>query len=370
MNIWNILVLLGTIQGLILGLILILGKNRPKRQIWLGFLMLLLAYNGFEMSAWILGYFDNAPFNNLPRFTPLFATAACLYLYVRESLFPEKPLRPIWQYFLPVFLDVILRLFALSTSFFLNEQKSQFWDSKHLWFTHYLSVPTLILYLVLAIKLLIQFNKQDTQSLDNQQLITKSIVQNFLICLTPIVGLWSFTIGFADFLHEDSNIVFFYPVSIFLSILIYLVAFTGANQIKIIEIETKQNAQTFFNSIEKTEVENTLHALTEAMQKEKLHLNPDLNLTQLANHIQQNPKIISAVLNQSLNKGFNEFVNGYRIETVKIALLNNPQKRTISEIAFASGFNSLPTFQRVFKAQTNLSPKEFLKENAIKNGFE
>jgi AraC-like DNA-binding protein len=373
MNIWNILVLLGAIQGLILGLILLFSKNKPKAQTWLGFFILTLAYTGFETYAWTQSGLPNAPFHNLLRFMPLYISATCLYLYVRVSLFPENPLRSLWQYFLPALIDIALRLFVLSTPYFLSEQKSQFLDAKHLWVSKFAATPILIYSFFLAVKLYFEFVENKYNSVDNQQVTTKIWIRNFLICLTPIVSIWSFTIWSADYLQQDSNIFFFYPIAILLAFLIYFVAFTGAHRIKIVEIETQRDTQAFFNSIEKIDIENTLHALTQTMEQEKLYLNADLSLTILANHININPKIISSVLNQALNQGFNEYVNTYRILEVKNQLLNNAQKRTIAEIAFASGFNSIPTFQRVFKAQTTVSPKEFLttfKENDLKNGFE
>lgn len=58
-------------------------------------------------------------------------------------------------------------------------------------------------------------------------------------------------------------------------------------------------------------------------------------------------KVISAVLNQQLNKSFSEFVNEYRITEVKKRLLE-PQRDnlTIVGLAYECGFNSQSTFQR------------------------
>ena len=101
------------------------------------------------------------------------------------------------------------------------------------------------------------------------------------------------------------------------------------------------------------------------MIKDRLFLNPNLKLQDIVNHTNVSQKIISAVLNQHIGKTFNEFVNSYRIEEFKSRLLGeNDQNLTITGIAFECGFNSQATFQRTFKAFTQLSPKEFQQKHS------
>src|SRR5262245_55739148 len=64
-------------------------------------------------------------------------------------------------------------------------------------------------------------------------------------------------------------------------------------------------------------VEDTKTLLTDAMEKDKLYLNPELNLDLVASHTGVAAKTISAVLNQHLQKSFNEWGNSYRIEEFK-----------------------------------------------------
>jgi AraC-like DNA-binding protein len=97
------------------------------------------------------------------------------------------------------------------------------------------------------------------------------------------------------------------------------------------------------------------------MEEERLWLEPDLNLGRLAQHCGVAPKLLSAVLNQHMDTTFNEFVNGYRVAAVRKRLLM-PESRelTIAGLAYECGFNSLPTFQRAFKAVAGMSPKEYM----------
>ena len=99
------------------------------------------------------------------------------------------------------------------------------------------------------------------------------------------------------------------------------------------------------------------------MEQNKLYHDPALNLSALAKHTGVPPKTISAVLNQHLNKSFNEFINEYRIREIKERLLQPGNKNlTIAGLAYECGFNSQPTFQRAFKAFVGVSPKEFMSK--------
>jgi AraC-like DNA-binding protein len=120
-------------------------------------------------------------------------------------------------------------------------------------------------------------------------------------------------------------------------------------------------------SIPEDKLGQVVSRLKKGMEQEQLWLQADLNLGRLAEHCGVAPKLLSAVLNQHMDTTFNEFVNGYRVAAVRERLLL-PESRelTIAGLAYECGFNSLPTFQRAFKAIAGMSPKEYM----IKSGNE
>jgi AraC-like DNA-binding protein len=75
-----------------------------------------------------------------------------------------------------------------------------------------------------------------------------------------------------------------------------------------------------------------------------------------------NPNQLSWLLNESLGKNFNEFINQYRVETFK-NLAKDPANAniTVLGLAYDSGFNSKTVFNTYFKKETGLTPKQFLK---------
>ena len=100
------------------------------------------------------------------------------------------------------------------------------------------------------------------------------------------------------------------------------------------------------------------------MKNDRLYLQADLNLQELAQHLQINAVQLSATINQVFNKNFNDYINGLRIEEfIRLYKADVNQKYTLLSIALDSGFNSKATFNRAFKKIKGSSPKEFLGEN-------
>lgn len=103
--------------------------------------------------------------------------------------------------------------------------------------------------------------------------------------------------------------------------------------------------------------------LLDFMKNEKPFLNVELTLKGLSEQLKVNPDYLSETTNSKLNMNFFDFINHYRIEEFKERILNEKYKNlTIIAIAFDCGFNSKPTFNRVFKKTTGLTPSEFLKQ--------
>lgn len=64
-----------------------------------------------------------------------------------------------------------------------------------------------------------------------------------------------------------------------------------------------------------------------------------------------------------LGMTFTEYVNFYRLD-IASKLLNSTYK-SITEISFETGFNSVSYFNKLFKAQFKVTPKEFRNSNKI-----
>jgi len=100
--------------------------------------------------------------------------------------------------------------------------------------------------------------------------------------------------------------------------------------------------------------------LIRIMETEKVFLDPNLGLPQLAAKVQMSTHDLSFLINTGLGENFFQFVNRYRVEEAKILLKSDQHKHlNILGIAYESGFRSKSTFNTTFKKLTGLSPSQF-----------
>jgi AraC-like DNA-binding protein len=98
------------------------------------------------------------------------------------------------------------------------------------------------------------------------------------------------------------------------------------------------------------------------MFQDKLYLEPELSLSDLALKLKTNTSVLSSAINSNFGKNFNDFVNEYRVEEFKKQIkLSENQRYTLLAIAFDCGFNSKATFNRAFKKFTGQAPSRFEK---------
>lgn len=96
------------------------------------------------------------------------------------------------------------------------------------------------------------------------------------------------------------------------------------------------------------------------MQTEKLHLNPELCLSDVSEKLHSHNSWISYVINTGFQKNFNDFVNAYRVADFQ-EKVNDPKLShyTLLALAFECGFNSKSTFNRAVKKATGQLPSTF-----------
>jgi AraC-like DNA-binding protein len=104
--------------------------------------------------------------------------------------------------------------------------------------------------------------------------------------------------------------------------------------------------------------------LKEIMETERIYLNSDISLPKVAAKINVSPHKLSLVINKRMEMSFNDYINSYRINDIINAMKREEfQKTKIASLAFDYGFNSISTFNTVFKKITNHTPLEY--RNAV-----
>ena len=111
---------------------------------------------------------------------------------------------------------------------------------------------------------------------------------------------------------------------------------------------------------EATRIARELHIL---MQEKKSYMDPGISIESLADMVDSNRHHLSQVLNEKMQKSFYDFINFYRVEEAKLLLADPARnKYKIASIAYDAGFNSLSTFNDVFRKTTGFTPSQFRKQ--------
>lgn len=146
----------------------------------------------------------------------------------------------------------------------------------------------------------------------------------------------------------------------------YYIGLAGYSQNQPAKIQFELNPTLSENGIESysdaPEGNGIADKLKTLMEEDRLYIQPDLNLQELAQHLKINAVQLSSIINQVFGKNFNEYINTYRIEEfIRLYSEDLERRYTMLSIALDSGFNSKATFNRAFKKIKGASPKEFLK---------
>jgi AraC-like DNA-binding protein len=103
--------------------------------------------------------------------------------------------------------------------------------------------------------------------------------------------------------------------------------------------------------------------LLDMMGREKLFLDPAHTLPGLAQALDVPLNHLSQVINEQLGRNFFDFINSYRVDAAKQRLgRSEPGQVKMITVAFDCGFNSLATFNRVFKEFAGQSPSAFRRQ--------
>lgn len=170
-----------------------------------------------------------------------------------------------------------------------------------------------------------------------------------------------------DAFRRVSVIVGTIAVVIFITLLVISVLYRRKHRAyRHLAALTREWAEKAAAVVTPAEADTTDLALMESIQKlfdeERLFLDPDFDLETLSQRLNVHRNQVSKAINTVYDKPFSTLINECRVRHA-IHLLSDPANDCLSleAIGFDAGFASRPTFYRVFKAQTGISPATYRK---------
>lgn len=360
-----VLLTAGALQGILLSVFLVKRKIKNKLpETILLLLTLVLSVQLLLKVASKLWLLQHVSFWYILSYELPFLYGPLLYLYIMSSE-KDRPMlaRRDLLHFLPfLFILTSLTLFHYipdpAFHIFLFEAKVSF-AVPH----GGLQLLSVIMYGIFSWKIAGNHHGHKTNTLRSGRFIVVSGLVFSFVILT-IHCLYYFYPS-----HQGARFLFF-----FLTVYIYWISYHvfsraeirepagtdfDSKELPVFEVLTRK--EKYVNTrLSPAESDKIKIALMELVEKGKPFLDPLLNLDSLANQLQVQRHQLSQVLNDQLNKSFFDFVNYYRVETAKNFLLDKSKNHfTIAAIAYDSGFNSVSSFNTVFKKYTNQTPSQY-----------
>ncbi len=374
-NIYNILIIVGVIQGFIFtGIVFFNKKYHAKSTFYLITLIFVYSINNLMYIIPDIGVMSLYKMYNvlfLP-FGPIIPVL--IYFYVVYFLNPLKKLN--WKdklLFFPFCLFSILVIY-FRIKYFLGSQEDvvEAMYIKVILTNEIFSVLFSIVLLIISIKKIVIVQKQ-------QKIFNPKIVQTdlkWLLITMSVILFFTFYWAYLTYLNiftSQSNQVSFYWLWIVVACLIYWFGHIGIYQYGIVSERKKirqfiKDHSDFINnnsnlsSLSKHSSEH-ITALNNFLIQEKAYLNSGLSLDNVAEKLQLSSSYLSRIVNSELNTSFPDYLNSLRVNEAKL-YLQNPEfsNYTITAIGLEAGFNSKSAFYEVFKKSTGKTPLAFKKE--------
>ena len=394
---YSSLLLITFSQGIIYTVLLAIKGFRTdnKSNYWLSFFIFLCS---LFIAPWMLGFagwYDNQPYRDILFYIPfqhLFFIGPAIYCYTLSLLnanfsFTKKQLLhfiPGITYLIFIILICIYDKLIIQDYYFYADGIDKDFEN---WYQK-LGLASMVFYFVLCLRCYSIYKKVIFQVVSYADRILFKWIQTYLIAFLLMLLLPIIFDGLAYFYPDLKSYTGSWWYFLFFSIVMYYIAIVGySNSIQAtipFKIAANNTHQIVLLSQTKNKVEEELvidfdfeivsknnfeeidlwkSKIQVLIQEHSLYINSELTLADVANKLNTNVAVISKTINQGFKMNFNDFINTYRIEAIKQAFSTGEHKKTtLLGIAFDCGFNSKATFNRAFKKNTGLSPKEYLEK--------
>ena len=295
----------------------------------------------------------------------IYGIGPALYFYTKCVTNPQYIFkRKDYLHFVPLLLEFLFYRTPIyrigSDGLYLNELP--FYSYVYLT-QQWIGVLSIWVYGVLSIVLLVKYHEQLKEYYSKIEHLSLKWLQTPIIIYVSYHLLWRVITEVDRFAFDKSlREYYFLPNFTILAIVTCWIGFKGYLQKERAQVHWKP--PTGRNKEELIQKDETfIEHFRSLMQAQQPFLNPDLNLSMLADLLEMKPKVLSTKINQNFGQNFYDVVNSYRVEAFKERLHSDKSDRlSLLGHAYECGFYSKSTFNHVFKKLTQQTPSEYLRQ--------
>ena len=172
-----------------------------------------------------------------------------------------------------------------------------------------------------------------------------------ILYLVLTIAVLSFIVNIIGRARFTDHEIILTTTSLMFSALLFAIGYEGLHRhFSIIDMRTNKEQVSNDDSAALKDAVN--RSMTERIialvENDKIYLQPDLKLDDVAQMMHTNRTYIYQAVNQQMGISFNEFINRYRIAHAKRLMASDPTL-SMNDVALLSGFASLSSFYRNMK---------------------
>ena len=172
-----------------------------------------------------------------------------------------------------------------------------------------------------------------------------------ILYLVLTIAILSFIVNIIGRARFTDHEIILTTTSLMFSALLFAIGYQGLHRhFSIIDMRTNKEQVSNDDSAALKDAVN--RSMTERIialvENDKIYLQPDLKLDDVAQMMHTNRTYIYQAVNQQMGISFNEFINRYRIAHAKRLMASDPTL-SMNDVALLSGFASLSSFYRNMK---------------------
>ncbi|MFC2084072.1 helix-turn-helix domain-containing protein [Bacteroidota bacterium] len=363
LNIILIILFIGAGQGFLFSIVLFTVRkgNRVANR----FLATMIFLFSFVIFSHSMGEVESSPIDKTSHDHIIvqlifFLFGPLLYFYIKTLTQPAYKLRRSNSlHLLPLILSLIVFVPLRGFTFGITGNPNNIFIASMFVITIHF-----IIYIILSVIILLRHSKKIKDTFSSTEKINLNWLKFLIIGLLLIFpfGTIAEIIGGGSALW---NLIW-----LMVSVFIYTMGFMSLRQPEIYlgsdfivsEDEKKRERKYQKSALTSEKIVEYFERLENYINKNKPYLKSNLTLRALAGMLSLSTHHLSQVINEKTGNNFFDYINSYRVEEAKLLLEDQSKNNlTITSIGFEAGFNSVSSFNSVFKKFMKTTPSQYRK---------